>query len=351
MKTIHVILATVLLSFLTLEVSAAREEFKKTISKSFDVDKGALLTLKNKFGKIHCENWDRNSISVEVTITVETSSQDKADKYFDKVAVDITGTSRNVSVITNFDDNLFSNNKDEITVDFMINMPKSVELSVDHKFGDLILAEVEGNSSVELGYGTLKARKLGGDENDLEIKFSEGYIGYVKNAQLELKYGELEIDEAFSISAETKFSTFRLGKADVVTLETGYDDDVIGAVRDLDVEAGFSDVEVRSVAERMVADFDYGELNVKEMGSGFNYVEITSSFSDANLGFNPESSFRITATVKMGDLTYPREKARMNEVELSYTSNRYEGVIGTDEQTTAKVVIDAKNAGVRLFYR
>jgi hypothetical protein len=173
----------------------------------------------------------------------------------------------------------------------------------------------------------------------------------VKNANLELKYSELEIDEAASLSAESKFSTFKLGKADVLTLESGYDDDVIGTVRDLDVEAGFSDVEVRNISESLVADFDYGELSVKEMGSKFNYVEITSSFSDANIGFNPEASFRITATVKMGDLTYPREKARMNEVELSFTSNKYEGIIGDDEGTAAKVVINAKNAGVKLFYR
>ena len=328
-----------------------KEEFKKTVNKSFDVDKNAVLTLKNKFGKIHCENWDKSSIAVEVTITVEASSQEKANKYFEKIAVDISGSSSQVSVVSNFDDNLFKNNKDEISVDFMISMPATISVEVDHKFGDLILPDVEGNSSIELGYGSVKAKKLGGDENDLEIKFSEGYVGYVKNAQIELQYGELEIDEAASLSVESKFSAFKLGKADVLTMETGYDEDVIGTVRDLDIEAGFSDVEIRNVADRLVADFDYGELSVKEMGSNFKYVEITSSFSGANIGFNPSSSFRVSATVKMGELSYPRDKARMNVEELSFTSNKYEGMVGDNDNTSSKVVIEAKNAGVNLFYR
>ena len=351
MKTIKVMLAAIFLMTVTFEGMAAKEEFKKTISKTFDVDKDALLTLKNKFGKIHCENWEKNSVGVEVIITVDASSQEKANKYFDKIDVSVNGSRSNVSVITNFDDNLFKDNKGEISVDFMISMPEAVRMEIDHKFGDLILPVVEGNSVVELGYGTIKAKKFGGTENELEIKFSEGYIGYVKNAQLELKYGELEIDEASSLSAESKFSSFTLGKADVLTLESGYDDDEIGTVRDLDIEAGFSDVEIRNVTQRLVADFDYGELKVKEISSGFNLVELTSSFSDATLGFNPGASFRITATIKMGDLSYPRDKARLNEVELSYTSNKYDGLIGDDSGTSSKVVIDSKNAGVNLFYR
>ena len=43
-------LAAIFLMTVTYEGMAAKEEFKKTISKTFDVDKDALLTLKNKFG-------------------------------------------------------------------------------------------------------------------------------------------------------------------------------------------------------------------------------------------------------------------------------------------------------------
>lgn len=351
MNTLKISLLVMLLGTLIGTQAIAKEEFTKKISKSYDVNKNATLAIKNKFGKIHCQNWDKNTISIDVTITLETSSQEKANKYFDKITISFTGSADRVSATTSFDDNLFDNNNNEISIDYMVKMPKTISIELDHKFGDIILEEVQGSSKIELGYGSIKANKLAGNSNVLEIKFSDGFIGYVKSADLDLKYSELEIDEANDMSAESKFSELNIGKIDVLTLESGYDDDVIGSIRDLDVEAGFSDIEVRSLSERLIADIDYGEIKVKEMGRDFKLIEITNSFSDANIGFNAESSFRLNATIKMGDLTYPRDKARLSVVDLSYTSNKYEGVIGDNQDTGAKVMIDAKNSGVNLYYR
>jgi hypothetical protein len=331
--------------------SFAKEEFTKKISKSFEINKDATLAIKNKFGKIHCQNWDKNSISIDVIITIEASNQDKANRYFDKINISFTGNPDRVTATTSFDDNMFDKNNNDISVDYMVYAPRTIGIEIDHKFGDIILEEILGSSQIELGYGSLKANKLNGIDNELEIKFSEAFIGYVKSADLELKYSELEIDEANDMSAESKFSELDIGKIDVLTLESGYDDDYIGSVRDLDIEASFSDVEIRSLDERLIADFDYGELKVKEIGRAFELIEITNSFSGATIGFNSDASFRLNATVKMGDLSYPRDKARLSVVDLSYTSNKYEGVIGDDQDTSSKVIIESKNSGVTLYYR
>lgn len=351
MKTLKISLLLLLMGTILGSQAIAKEEFTKKVSKSYDVNKDAVLAIKNKFGKVHCQNWDKNTISIEVIITLEASNQEKANKYFDKISISFTGSADRVSATTSFDDNLFDNNNNEISIDYMVNMPKTIGLELDHKFGDIILEEVQGPTVIELGYGSLKANKLMSNDNELEIKFSEGFIGYVKSADLELKYSELEIDEANDMSAESKFSELNIGKIDVLTLETGYDDDFIGSIRDLDVEAGFSDVEIRSLEERLIADIDYGEIKVKEMGRDFSLIEIYNSFSDANIGFHAESSFRLNATIKMGDLSYPRDKARLSVVDLSYTSNKYEGVIGDNQNTSSKVMIEAKNSGVNLYYR
>ena len=351
MKTLKLSVLLFATIFLSLQTYALKEEFTKKITKSFDINKDATLAVKNKFGKIHCQNWDKNSIAIEVEITVTASNQDKANKYFDKIDINFDGSSTRVSATTSFDDNLFSKNNNEISIDYMISMPASINLEIDNKFGDIILDEVNGSSSIEVGYGSLKANKLTGDNNDLEIKFSDAFIGYVKNADLELKYSELEIDEVQSLSAECKFSEMDLGKVDMITLESGYDDDFIGKVRDMDVEASFSDIEIMSLSEKLVADCDYGSIKVKEVKSNFKLIDISSSFSDANIGFNSEASFRLVATVKMGDLSYPRNKSRLTEVEITYTSSKYEGLVGDNSDTSSKVLVEAKNSGVNLFYR
>jgi hypothetical protein len=341
---------TLLGVLMSLQLQAG-DEFTKKISKSFDVNKDATLVVKNKFGKINCVNWDKNTISIDVTITVNASSQDKANKYFDKIKIDITGTSSLVKAVTTMEDNVFGKGSNDLSVDYVINMPKTINVELSNKFGDIIFAEVQGTSVIDLAYGTINGKKLLGGTNKLNIQFSDGTIGYIKSSSLDLKYSKLKIDEVNDMMAESKFSELNIGKADVLTLETGYDDDFIGYVRNLDIEADFSDVEVRTVEQTLTADFDYGELKVKEVGKNFKLIDITNKFSDAKIGFNTEAGFRLNATVKMGDFSYPRDRAKLSVVEMSYTSNKYEGVIGGNTDTQSKVIIDTQNSGVTLYYR
>jgi len=329
---------------------AAREEFSKKINRSFEVDKNASLVLKNKFGKINCTSWDKNSIALEVIITVEAAGEKKANEIMGKIDVDISGSRSKVSAITTFAENLPSNNN-KIQVDFLISMPAWVNLEIDHRFGDLILGEVSGNSMITLGYGNFRIQRMTGSEQVLDIKYSSGNIGYLTNAKLDLRYSGFEMDEAISMTATSKFSKLKIGKIDALTIDSGYDDDYIGFVRDIDIKASFSNVEIRSLEEKLIASLDYGDLKIRETGRNFKLIDLTSKFAGADIGIHSDASFRIVASVKLGDFSYPRQKANLSVVELSHTSSKYEGLVGENTDTSSKVLIDARNGGVNLYFR
>jgi hypothetical protein len=349
MKTLNIY--AMIAGMLVFSLQAAGEEFTKKISKSFDVNSNASLNVSNKFGKIHCQNWDKNSVAIEVTITVDASGQEKANKHFDKINIQITGSSDQVTASTNIGDDVFNNNNNSISIDYLISMPANINVNLTNKFGDIIIDEVKGSGIIDLAYGSVNCKRLSGSKNDLEIKFSEGFIGYIQSADMELKYSELEIDEAGDMVLDSQFSQFEVGSIDALTMESAYDDDYIGKVRDIDVEADFSDVEVMALGEKLVAVFDYGELKVKEVDKDFSLIDISNSFSDANIGFHTEAGFRLSATIKMGDLDFPRERSKLSVVDLSFTSSKYEGVVGDKPETISKVLINSSNSGVTLYYR
>jgi hypothetical protein len=329
---------------------AAKEEFSKKMNRSFEVDKNATLVLKNKFGKINCTNWDKNSIAIEVIITVEASGEKKATEILNKIDVSISGDRREVSAITSFEENLSSGNN-KIQVDFLITMPTWVNLEVDHRFGDLVIEEASGNSLIVLGYGNFRIQKLTGKEHVLDIKYSNGNVGYLTDAKLDLRYSGFDLDEAHSMTITSKFSKLKIGKIDALTIDSGYDDDFIGFVRDMDIKASFSNVEIRSLEEKLVASLDYGDLKVRETGRDFKLIDLTSKFAGTNIGIHSDASFRVVASVKLGDFSYPKQRAKLSVVELSNTSSKYEGLIGENPDTVSKVLIDARNGGVTLFYR
>ncbi len=350
MKTVKTSFVLLLSIFLSVQLYARKDNFTKTVSKSFDVNSDASIFIKNKFGKVNFINWDKNTVYIEVTITVEASGEDKAQKFFDKIDISISGNSNRVTAITNFSQKSNNNNND-FSIDYIVKLPKSLNIEVENKFGDIIINEVDGKCNVELGYGKIEAKRLMNQDNNLVIKFSSGFIGYVESSDLELKYSELDIDEAGTMTAETKFSEFKVGNIRTLTLETGYDDDYIGNVNDIDIESGFSDIEIRSLEKRLTADCEYGGLTVKQVGKDFSLIDITNSFADATIGLYPGVGFKIVANVKMGDLDFPEDNARLSVVDLSGSSKKYEGVVGDGDGTMAKILVKAKYSDITLRYR
>ena len=351
MKTLKFNIALLTFVFLAATSFARNEEFSKEINKSFDVDKNATLIVKNKFGLVHCENWDKSSISIKVTITVDASSQEKAEKYFDKIDITLTGNRSEVKAITEFGNNAFKNNSN-ISVDYLIYMPASASVDITNKFGGVILNEVQGTSDIYVAYGSLRAKRLLGESNNLKMSFSEDcFIGYLNSGDIVLKYSDLEVSEVKNVSLETGFSELKIGTADVITLESGYDDLYIGTVRDLDLESDFSEMEIRNVKQRLVVDYSYGELNVKQIDKDFLLIDLDNSFGEASIGIEEGASFKLIATIKMGEFEFPEEKARLSVVDLSFSSNKYEGVIGGDENTKSKVIVAASHSEVSLFFR
>jgi len=173
MKTLKLTLLVVSIFAFTLQSANAKEEYKKNIKESFDISKDAKLVLKNKFGKIHCENWDKNSISIEVEITVDASNQEKANKYFEKINVDIKG-------------NLFSNinNKEDI------------------KIGKLAIKNFSGDNSLRAVGRNVFVPSEGATPNDAtDYNIFNGFIE-TSNVRLEEEMTEMIVTQrAFQVNA------------------------------------------------------------------------------------------------------------------------------------------------------
>jgi len=48
--------------------------------------------INNKFGNVHCNNWEKNTIQIEVIITVNASNEEAANKVMDRISVVFTNT-------------------------------------------------------------------------------------------------------------------------------------------------------------------------------------------------------------------------------------------------------------------
>ncbi len=337
----------VIICLLGIKGARAHDEFTKVIRKEFTVNPDAQLTVSNRFGKVHCANWDRNAVSVDVTITVTAADQQEADKMFKRISVDFTGSPSLVTATTNMQE-IKNSGKFKYSIDYMINMPVGINLDVTNKFGDIFINEVQGKARISLGYGNLEANKLGNSDNLLDIKFSKARVNWIKGAVLSLKYSEMSLDYAGSLRLDSKYSNLDAEK--IIVLNVAFEGGKLNMENSsaVDSKSRFSDIDIQRIEQSLNLDIQYGSCEVHEMPDTFTSVNIRNKYGNVSIGLGEQAKYSLDADLRFCDLDYPRDKAKFSYSSRTPTEKTYKGIVGGSEAPAAKVVVKSEFGNVSL---
>jgi len=349
MKTIlKIVFFTLILIFLLgIKGAKAHDEFTRVIKKEFPVNPDAQLTVNNRFGKVHCTNWDKNLVSIEVTITVTAADQEEADKKFKRISIDFTDSPSSVTAITSMDE--FKNSgRGRFSIDYMINMPVTNNLDVTNKFGDIFINEIQGKARINLGYGNLEAKKLGNSDNLLDIKFSHARVNWIKGAVLSLKYSDMSLDYAGSLRLDSKFSDLDAEK--IIALNVVFEGGKLNMENSSAVESRskFSDIDIQRIEQSLNLDIQYGNCDVHEMPADFTSVNIRNKYGDVSIGLSEQAKYSLEADLKYCELDYPSDNAKFSYRSTTPTEKSYKGIIGGTDSPVSKVVVHSEYGNVSL---
>ena len=344
-KRIVKILAVAILTILSTGVWA--EEFKKFYDGRYSVEKGAVMTIQNKFGKVNCQVWDESSVSVKVTVTVESSSQEKADKVFEKISIELKGNRSAVSGVSK----VGNVSKAEYSIDYDIRMPRWINIEIDNNFGDVFLDEMDGTVKLNLEYGALEAFNMNSNNNVLTIKFGKARTGFINDAKIDIEYSELKTAGAGNLEIVSRFSELTLEKTGTLKLDSQYDNVKAESLDGIISVSRFTDFSINKLNGDFDFDIQYGELAVGHIAPGFTKGNIRNSFAGAKLVFDPKTSFNLNAEMSFGDLNYPKANASIDKETVGYTTNRYMGKIGTASSPMASLTIKSKYANTSISFQ
>src|ERR1700759_2617768 len=80
-------------------------EKKKNISKTYSVSSSDQLDITNSFGEVVINTWDKSEIKVDVEITAEASSEERAQSLIDNIDVKENRSGNTISFKTNVESN------------------------------------------------------------------------------------------------------------------------------------------------------------------------------------------------------------------------------------------------------
>jgi hypothetical protein len=346
MKTTMKILAVLFLAG-NVSIAAAHDEYTRVIKKEFSVNPDAQLTIDNCFGNVHCNNWDKNIIQIEVNVTVEAPDENSATRMFEKVDININGSSSQVEAKTVIPEGGFKG-KNRVKIDYTINMPTTINLDLSNKFGDVYINELGGKGKISLGYGNMEAGKFSNSDNLIDIKFSNANIKSIKGAVVNLKYSQMDLGYAGSLRLDSKYSNLDADKiiSLVVNFEGGKLNLENGSV--IESKSKFSDLSITRLEQSLSLDIQYGNCDIEEMPAGFTSISVKNKYGDVNIGLPSAATYSLDAELKFCDLDFPEDKANITQRIITNTSKSYKANVGKEGTPSSTVFIRSEFGNVSL---
>ena len=337
----------------TLSVSA--EEVKKDFHREMVPGTNTTLTVINKFGDVVTQTWEQNNIVVDVIVTVENASAEKAKKMLDMIDVKFTEADGNLTAETVFKEDFstrsWGGDGNNFSIDYSIKMPAKINLTVSNKYGNSDIDEVAGLAILEAKYGNLTVHKLTRGNikplNSLIVAYGKATIDEVAWAEVNARYcGQFSIVKATALLTDTRYSKMNIGEVSSLVCDSKYDGyNVEKAVNIISI-SGYTNMTYKSVSKKLDVETKYGNLTVERVPAGFEDIKVKAGYCSVRLGIDPAACYTLNATSSYGSVKVDDTNFSPDKRIIGNTSSELAGNVGScaNPQSSVSVAISYGSA-------
>ena len=281
-----------------IENSGIKEKIKK-YSKVYPAGNNE-LRIENSFGQVTVNTWDRNEFKVDVFIKVNADDETDARAFLDVINI----TDNKAGALVSFKTSIGNNESwspelwkgdgqariKKITINYVIYMPVKNALSVNNRYGNIILPNLNGKLMINNFYGNLKAKRLLNQLNEIKVRSGDVDIETLTGSNLEIIQGSLNLLEGDKLNVDISYGPAKIGRIStsgnirVKFCGTLKINDLDKDLKALNISSSYSNVKV-SMASQKNANFDitthYGMFNSSSANSIniLNQTPIDSGYS------------------------------------------------------------------------
>jgi hypothetical protein len=283
-----------------MQAATMAVEQDKVIEKSFPINADGTLDITNKYGSVDITAWDKNEVSIKVTITVKTSSQKKAEEVFDRIDIEFENSKSYVSAVTEIESNdswfgWSSWGNAEYQIDYDVKMPRSVHLKCANKYGNTFVTDLNNGAELVIGYGNIRMGSVEGPSNidlaysnldfgdlgDLTLiaKYSKIKGSSTQAATIDSKYSNTNIGEVSTLKSESKYDSYIIDVAGKITNNGKYDNWEVNEVTSISSDTKYTTFDIGSLRGDMDIDQKYGSIRVAELACTNAEIDIDVEYT------------------------------------------------------------------------
>jgi hypothetical protein len=351
------ILAGLMLLMINM-LSAQSVTEKRSFMKSLPMGKDTRLEVKNKYGDIHFNLWNKDSVYILAEVEAFAPNHSKIQKMFDGININISGTSSLIRAETEFTREItvllesfkgltekIIDYDSRVQINYFISVPEQIDINVENQFGDVSMENNRGVVSVSLSNGDFKANSLN-RLADLTLNFGDAEIGSVKSGKIRTTFSKLVISESDELNINSTSTRFEMRKAGKITVESRRDKFFVS---ELEGVSYFTDYKIDNLEKGADLNLKYGSLDADGIYNNFEGINLVSAYSDITMSFEHSASYEFeirhtNAFVVVPERNSKSEKEVINEDKKEYLTS---GKVGSNPGSR-KVRIEASRGNIYL---
>ncbi len=347
-----------ILVFFLLSATISAQQSVKEFHKEYTAGPSTTLDVSNRYGNVVVETTDGDQVTIDVKVTIELPSKERADKLLSYIDVQFSESGNVISAKTVIDDKFsfsgWGGSNKKFSINYKIKMPARINFTLANRYGNTDLDEIQGLVKLDIKYGNLTAEKFTrGNEkplNTLVIAYGKATITSAGWLDINSRYtGNLNIDQSQALLINSKYSKLQLGETSSVVGESRYDNIRINKINNLVLDAGYSDIVVESLLKKLKFEGGYGALTVEEIPYGFESIETDTRYIGVKLGIAENASYKLDARLSYGSLKFDEENYQNQKRIVQNTSNETSGIVGKESDPRSIVKVHATYGSVRLI--
>lgn len=344
-------------TLLLLAFTASGQEVTKEFHKEYSPGPSTALNIENKYGDVVVHTWDKQAVVIHVKMLVEMPSRQRAEEYLSYIDVQFSDTEELISAETEIDSRFrftgWGSGSRRFRIDYTVNMPYQMDLTLVNRYGDVDLEELRGIVDLDIRYGNLTAFKLTrGNEkplNKLNLAYGKARIDEAGWLDIISRYsGGLEVSRSQALLIDTRYSKLNIDETSSVVAESKYDNIRIRVINNLVINTGYTDLGIGTLTKKLKIETGYGSVNVDNIPDGFEAVEVESRYTGVRLGINNSASYKLDAKVSYGGLRFNEENFQHQKRIVQNNMNETSGIVGTESSPSATVTVNASYGSIRL---
>ncbi len=301
----------------------------KVVERSYQTSGIQTLTISSLYGNIHITHRNDGRVTIKATVTVDGNDEEAVEKRLKTIEVNTGITGHRIFAETiipeeewSFSGWLFGKSeKVNFKINYEIQMPVSLDLDIDHEYGNFFLDELTGKLSLNLDYGSFDIGKLEGENNRIDTDYvNDSHIGFINSGKINTDYGDIHIDSAYRLEMDCDYTDIEIDDIRHLDYDCDYGSFKVNNSKYISGKGSYQTRYFERV-NYLKIDAGYGSLTIKDPLPDFELIEVDGDYLNINFDNTAGVPYRIFIradylSLKHKGLSVIEKQKDMSDIEL-----------------------------------